>query len=160
MDSRLRDLERGWHATGAVEDHAAWLRERVRAGTLPRVELEVAAVRGDAASALASSEMPRALLVVHFWAVWNNHDTLMARTLAEVQAREVDWLLHRVDVDEDQQFAAACNVLSLPTLVAYRAGIERGRIVGRREDAALAVWLRSLWGKLPSDGCRREACQE
>jgi hypothetical protein len=33
-DDRLRELERRWKETGAVEDEAAYLKERVRAGEL------------------------------------------------------------------------------------------------------------------------------
>lgn len=33
-DERLRELERAWRHTGSVDDEVAYLRERVRAGTL------------------------------------------------------------------------------------------------------------------------------
>ncbi len=33
-DDALRALERRWRATGAVEDEAAWLAARLRAGVL------------------------------------------------------------------------------------------------------------------------------
>lgn len=42
-DSRLRTLERRWIETGAVEDEAAWLRERLRAGGLSEEQLALAA---------------------------------------------------------------------------------------------------------------------
>jgi hypothetical protein len=45
-DERLRDLERRWKETGSVEDEAAWLKERVRAGDFPPTRLELAAYCG------------------------------------------------------------------------------------------------------------------
>lgn len=56
-DARLRELERRWRETGAVEDEATLLRERVRAGNLVPDRLKLAAHCGHAASALALGEV-------------------------------------------------------------------------------------------------------
>lgn len=45
-DQKLRDLERRWKETGTVEDEAAYLLERVRAGDLSQERLELAAYCG------------------------------------------------------------------------------------------------------------------
>lgn len=45
-DTRLRELERRWKETGAVEDEAAYLVERVRAGEVTRERLELSAYCG------------------------------------------------------------------------------------------------------------------
>ena len=42
-DSRVRELERAWRASGREADEVAWLRERVRAGELAPERLELAA---------------------------------------------------------------------------------------------------------------------
>lgn len=47
-DRRLRELERRWQETGNVQDEAAYLVERVRAGDLRRERLELAARWGHA----------------------------------------------------------------------------------------------------------------
>jgi hypothetical protein len=52
-DQRLRDLERRWRETGTVEDEAAYLLERVRAGDLSRERLEIAAYLGHEGAAMA-----------------------------------------------------------------------------------------------------------
>jgi len=52
-DDRLRQLERRFRESGAVEDEAAWLRARVRAGELPEERLRLAARMGQAAAAAA-----------------------------------------------------------------------------------------------------------
>jgi len=51
-DSRLQDLERAWRASGAVDDEAAYLRERVRVGELNRQRLELAAWTGHVGALL------------------------------------------------------------------------------------------------------------
>lgn len=47
-DAKLRELERRWRETGAVEDETAYLQERVRAGTLDDHRLALAATMGCA----------------------------------------------------------------------------------------------------------------
>ncbi|MDC3379462.1 hypothetical protein OAX78_04190 [Planctomycetota bacterium] len=52
-DERLRELERRWKETQAVEDEAAYLLERVRVGDLEQEKLELAAYCGDGAAKAA-----------------------------------------------------------------------------------------------------------
>jgi hypothetical protein len=52
-DERLRELERKWKSTRSVEDHAAYLQARVRAGDLEADRLELAAYCGHAAARAA-----------------------------------------------------------------------------------------------------------
>lgn len=52
-DERLRELERRARETGAPDDQAAWLVERVRMGRLERRRLEVAAHAGHEGARLA-----------------------------------------------------------------------------------------------------------
>lgn len=59
-DSKLRELERRWKETGAVEDEAAYLLARFSAGLLGRRELEWADFLGHQAAHLALAEIDRA----------------------------------------------------------------------------------------------------
>jgi len=52
-DAKLRELERRWKESGAVEDEAAYLLERVRVGDLEREKLELAAYCDHPAARLA-----------------------------------------------------------------------------------------------------------
>lgn len=54
-DAKLRELERRWKKTGAGEDEAAYLLERVRVGELSQERLEAASLAGDTASASVTS---------------------------------------------------------------------------------------------------------
>ena len=63
-DEKLRELERRWRETGAVEDEAAFLLERVRAGELTQERLELAAYCGHAGArraVAAPKDPPQAL---------------------------------------------------------------------------------------------------
>jgi hypothetical protein len=55
-DTTLRELERRFRASGSVEDEAAWLRARVRAGELEQDELDLAAYLLNEAARLAVGE--------------------------------------------------------------------------------------------------------
>ena len=58
-DTKLRELERRWKETGSLDDEAAYLRERVRAGGLSSECLELAAFCGHGAACRAlSSAVP------------------------------------------------------------------------------------------------------
>ncbi|MCA9646234.1 MAG: hypothetical protein KC492_36335, partial [Myxococcales bacterium] len=54
-DSRLQQLRRAWEASGAVEDEAAYLRERVRVGELSQERLELAAYFGHLAARMQAT---------------------------------------------------------------------------------------------------------
>ena len=54
---RLRELERAWRESGSLEDHAALLRERWRAGVVEGGVLGLAAHLGHAAARLALGEL-------------------------------------------------------------------------------------------------------
>lgn len=56
-DARLRDAERRFQDTGSVDDEARLLRERVRAGELPRRHAELAARLGDRAARLVFPDL-------------------------------------------------------------------------------------------------------
>tara|TARA_R110002072_G_scaffold47901_1_gene131238 strand:- start:2189 stop:2989 length:801 start_codon:yes stop_codon:yes gene_type:complete len=57
-DEKLRELERRWKETGAVEDEAAFLLERVRAGELTQERLELAAYCRHEGATAATSQPP------------------------------------------------------------------------------------------------------
>ena len=56
MDTRLRELERRFQATGSVEDEAAWITERLRVGELARDRVELAAYCGHEAACVVLGE--------------------------------------------------------------------------------------------------------
>ncbi|MBX3465907.1 MAG: hypothetical protein KF878_03285 [Planctomycetes bacterium] len=57
-DARLRELERRWRRTGAVDDEALYLAERARAGDLAAERLALAAALGHEAARRAAPSPP------------------------------------------------------------------------------------------------------
>lgn len=53
-DARLRELERRWRESGAIEDEAAYLHERMRVGALPPAKLTSAALCRHPAALIAA----------------------------------------------------------------------------------------------------------
>ncbi len=63
-DGRLRELERRWKESGSVDDGAAWLRARLRAGTIDRDRLLLAAYMGSPIAISAAPDKTPASVVL------------------------------------------------------------------------------------------------
>jgi thioredoxin 1 len=76
-------------------------------------------------------------VVVDLWAVWCGPCHWLSREL-EALAAETDAIrVARLDTDANPEIVVRYSVLSLPTLLVFRDGQERLRLVGARSRAAL-----------------------
>jgi thioredoxin 1 len=74
------------------------------------------------------SELP---VLVDFWAPWCVPCHLVAPVLEEIAGEQAGRLrVAKLDVDDSPQTAQRFGVLSIPTLVLFRGGQERGRVIG------------------------------
>jgi thioredoxin 1 len=80
-------------------------------------------------------------VLVDFWAAWCGPCRVVAPVLEEIAAEREDLRIVKLNVDENQQTAAAFEVLSIPTMILFKNGQIAKKIIGaypkRRLEAEL-----------------------
>ncbi len=75
-----------------------------------------------------NSDLP---VLVDFWADWCGPCHAVAPVLEELAAEHADRLtVAKVNVDDNQALALDHEVMSIPTLVIFKDGVEKKRLVG------------------------------
>jgi thioredoxin 1 len=73
------------------------------------------------------SETP---VLVDFWAPWCGPCRVVAPVLEEIAGERPDLRIVKLNVDDNQQTAAAFDVLSIPTMILFKNGQVAKKIVG------------------------------
>jgi thioredoxin 1 len=73
------------------------------------------------------SETP---VLVDFWAPWCGPCRVVAPVLEEIAGERPDLRIVKLNVDDNQQTAAAFDVLSIPTMILFKNGEVAKKIVG------------------------------
>jgi thiol-disulfide isomerase/thioredoxin len=102
----------------------------------------------DFRAALARAQEATKLLLVDATADWCGPCKVMDRT-TWADAVLVDALRDRaiaiqIDVDKDASIAAELRIKSMPTVIAFRDGVEVDRVVGLKKTPELLSWLDAL----------------
>ncbi|HVT43780.1 MAG TPA: thioredoxin [Thermoanaerobaculia bacterium] len=69
-------------------------------------------------------------VVVDFWAAWCGPCNTIAPLIEAMAAERHDVTFAKLNVDENRRSASAFRISGIPTLVFFRGGEERGRLVG------------------------------
>jgi thioredoxin 1 len=77
-------------------------------------------------------------VLVDFWAEWCGPCKMMNGPLNEIAGEHSGRLsVAKLNVDENQATAMNFEVMSIPTMIVFKDGVEKKRIVGARSKAQL-----------------------
>ena len=88
------------------------------------------ATDSDFETQVLGSERP---VLVDFWADWCTPCHMVSPVVEEIgRDKATSMKVAKLNVDENPQTAMKYNVLSIPTLILYKDGEEKARLVGAR----------------------------
>ena len=100
--------------------------------------MSVIAITKDNFDTYANADKP---LLLDFWAPWCGPCRMVAPIVEEIAGERDDILVGKVNVDEEMELAVKFGIISIPTLILLKNGMEVDKIVGYRPKADIEDML-------------------
>jgi thioredoxin 1 len=84
--------------------------------------------------------------LVDFWAPWCGPCRMIAPLLDEIASQRGDIRIGKLNVDENQRTAVQYRAMSIPLLVFFQDGVEKGRVVGAVPKGHIEAAIRQYLG--------------
>ncbi|MCL5011652.1 MAG: thioredoxin [Candidatus Marsarchaeota archaeon] len=82
------------------------------------------------------------IAIVDFNAVWCPPCKILTPIMEEVEKNFPNIVFAGLDVDQNQMTAAAYGVMSIPTVILFKNGVEADRFVGAMPKAQVLNWVK------------------
>ena len=84
--------------------------------------------------------------VVDFWAGWCGPCRMIAPVIEEMAASRSDVRFAKLNVDQNPRTAQTYRAMSIPLLVLFKDGVEKGRVVGAVPRTHIEAAIRQYLG--------------
>ena len=81
-------------------------------------------------------------VLVDFWATWCMPCKMLAPTLEALSSESTDFVVGKVDIDENPELAQQYRIMSIPTLLVFKNGKVTASAVGVQSKAAILNMLK------------------
>ena len=100
--------------------------------------MSVIAITKENFETYANGDKP---LLLDFWAPWCGPCRMVAPIVEEIAGERDDIVVGKVNVDEEMELAVKFGIVSIPTLILLKNGMEVEKIVGYRPKDAILEML-------------------
>lgn len=80
-------------------------------------------------------------VLLDFWATWCGPCRMVAPVVEEIAAERPDYLVGKINVDEEMELALEFGIISIPTLIILKNGEVARKVVGYRPKPEIEALL-------------------